>query len=160
MLGNTKRCIPTPYRGLITFMFIGLLETKWRGDYHNEKLWNYSENTDSTKGQIPKIITLPVQAACWVLIKLQSHSEELAEGLDPSVHVCSAWHQQLPGPAAYTRNRMEGTGKYNGSRLDVTNTLWAGMLCSILIVPSTKTMGKFREIEKRLTEFIFFEWNI
>lgn len=45
-------------------MFIGLLETKWKGDYRNEKLWNYSENTDSTKGQIPKIITLPVQAAC------------------------------------------------------------------------------------------------
>lgn len=81
----------------------------------------------------------------------------MAEGLDPSVHVCSAWHQQLPGPAAYTRNRMQRTGKYNSSRLDVTNTLWAGMLYPILIVPSMKIIGKFREIEKKLTEFIFFE---
>lgn len=158
MLGNTKRCFPTPHRGLITF--IGFLETRWRKDYCHEKLQNYSEKRDSTKGKIPKIITSPVQAACWVLIKLQSHTEELAEDLNPSVHVSSAWHQQLPGPAAYTRNRMQGTGKYNSSRLDVTNTLWAGMLYSISICPSMKIMGKCREIEKRLTEFIFFERNI
>lgn len=141
-------------------MFAGLLETRWRGDYCNEKIWNYSENSDSTKGWTPKIITSPVQAACWVLIKLQSHTEELAEGLDPSVHVCSAWHQQLPGPAAYSRNRMQGTRKHNSSRLDATNTLWAGILYSVLIVPSMKIMGKFREIEKRLTEIIFFEKHL
>ena len=68
--------------------------------------------------------------------------------------------QQLPEAADYIRDRIERAGKCNNNRLDVTDTFWAGMLYSILVVSSVKIMGKFREIEKRFTEFIFFERRI
>lgn len=60
--------------------------------------------------------------------------------------------QQLPEAADYRRNRIEGSEKYSNNRLDATDTFWAGMLYSVLVVPSMKIMGKFREIEKTFTE--------
>jgi len=66
--------------------------------------------------------------------------------------------QQLPEASDYARNRIEGTEKCSNNRLNITNAFWAGMLYSILVVPSAEIM---EEVYRRsLQSYIFFERSI
>lgn len=88
-----------------------------------------------------------------MLIKLQSHPKELATVLYSSVNICSV----CTSSSCQKQQTTEETGfkaLKNTATTGLTSqiTFWARMLYSVLVDPSMKIIGKFREIEKGVTE--------